>query len=227
MHRWLDEFAAENDGLLPLDVTWQKSAEWDKKHANSAELAERESDGDVIYRAIAYYDSGDFPAAFQIWSELAAQGSVWSMIELGRCFQHGCGVERDIAKADDWYKRAFAGGSQVAMLKCAKAAALRNDYTACEAILEIGVNQDWTPAIFWQAWYRHEQSESTETYRTILPMLRKAAERGHPAARMCLASFMLRGKFGLHRVPLGLLLAIRTAVTDVSNKEKTLSQEYR
>lgn len=219
MHRWQEEFAADHDGLSPMGVTLRRSSEWDREHANTAELSGREFDADRLWRAFDLYDGGDFSAAFQIWSELADQGSVWSMIELGRCYQNGRGVERDVAEAERWYKRAFAGGSQIAMLKCAQAAAWRQDYTACEAILQVGVNQDWTPAIFWLAWYRHKQSESRETYRSILPMLRKAAERGHPAARMYLASFMVRGRFGRLRVPLGMLLAVRTAVAEMGSRE--------
>lgn len=219
MRRWQEEFAAEHDGLSPMGVTLRRSSAWDRKHANTAELGERESDSGRLWQAYELYGGGYFSAAFQIWSELADQGSVWSMLEIGRCYENGCGAKRDLAQAENWYQRAFAGGSQFAMLKCAEAVASRKDYTSCEAVLQVGIEQDWTPAIFWLAWYRHAQSESRETYRDILPMLTEAAKRGHPAARMYLAYFMVRGRFGLLRVPLGLLLAIRTAVAEMGNLE--------
>jgi hypothetical protein len=57
------------------------------------------------------------------------------------------------------------------MLHCARFAALRRDFTACEAILGVGVQQHWVPAIFWLSWYRLKQSESLATYRAIRPML--------------------------------------------------------
>jgi hypothetical protein len=106
------------------------------------------------------------------------------------------------------------------MLKCAKAATSRNDHAACEAILQVGVDQDWAPAIFWQAWYRHRRSDSKETYQAILPMLKTAAGRGHPAARMVLAGCMVRGKFGLFRVPIGFLLSVRAAFDEDFDNER-------
>jgi hypothetical protein len=211
---WLEEFVAGHDGRSPADFTWRRSTEWDRNHANSKELAEREADMDLVYKAFELAEAGDFSSALRLWTELAELGSVWSMVEVGRCHQFGRGVVRDPDGAEAWFRRAFAGGSQIAMLKCAGAAASRGDYAACEAILQVGVDKKWAPAIFWQAWYRHARSESPETYRAILPMLKTAAKSGHPAARMVLASCMVRGKFGVWRIPLGLLLAAKAALDE-------------
>ncbi|GAA4780434.1 hypothetical protein GCM10023219_30560 [Stakelama sediminis] len=177
-------------------------------------MAQREPDMERIRQAFAFYEAENFTSAIRIWFDLAELGSVWSMIEVGRCYQSGRGVPQNSGEAEQWFKRAFAGGSQIAMLKCARSAYAREDHGACEAILQIGVNQDWTPAIFWQAWYRHRRSKSKETYRTIFPMLRTAARRGHPAARMVLASCMMRGKFGLFRIPKGIILAVQAALEE-------------
>jgi TPR repeat protein len=145
---------------------------------------------------------------------MAKQGSVWAMIEIGRCYQYGRGVLRDEDEAELWYERAFVGGSQVAMLKCADAAAARRDYKATVQILQVGVADGWIPAIFWLAWYRHKQSPTKQTYTEIFPMLKLAARRGHPAARMTLVNFMARGKFGMIRKPVGVMLAIIDVVKE-------------
>lgn len=216
LQRWGEEFVADHDGLNPWGWMWQVSDRWDRARANREELAAREFDVDQIRRANKLNRSENYAAAFQIWSELAERGSVWSMIEVGRSYEFGGGVPIDLAKAEDWYKRAFAGGSRIAMLKCAKFAASRGDYSSCDALLQVGVDQDWVSAIFWQAWYRHKNSESPETYRIIYPMLKDAAKREHPAARMILANFMLRGKFGVLKVPLGWLKYLR-ATYELSN----------
>ncbi len=134
------------------------------------------------------------------------------MIEIASCYEFGRGVLRDEAEADQWYFRAFEGGSQFAMLKCAKAAASRQDFALCEEILKVGVDQDWPPAVFWLAWYRHRQSGSRATYRAIRPLLEKAAKRGHPAARMILGNLMVRGKFGVFRVPQGFIVGVCWAI---------------
>lgn len=125
---WLEEFAADHGGQSPADFTWRRSTEWDRNHANSKELAEREADMDRVYEAFELAEAGDFSSALRLWTELAERGSVWSMIEVGRCHQFGRGVVRDPDEAEAWFRRAFAGGSQIAMLKCAAAAASRGDY---------------------------------------------------------------------------------------------------
>jgi TPR repeat protein len=114
------------------------------------------------------------------------------MIEIACCYEFWRGVSRNKAEAEVWYRRASASGSQLAMLKCAKAAASRHEFGRCEGMLQIGADRDWTPAIYWLAWYRHKQSNSSVTYGESLSLLRKAARRGHAAARMILAIFMVR-----------------------------------
>ena len=211
MKRWGEDYAAHHDGLDPLSVTWNQSHAWDQAHTNESKLFAREPDMERFRQAFELAEASEFESALDIWRDLAANGSAGSMVEIGACYETGCVVAQDTIEAEQWYYRAFLGGSQSAMLRYAAAAAARRDFKLCEEILEVGVRQDWTPAIFWQAWYRHRQSENSVTYQTILPALQKAARRGHPAARMILSTFMVQGKFGILRIPLGFLLAARTS----------------
>jgi TPR repeat protein len=134
------------------------------------------------------------------------------MLEVAMCYEYGDCVAYDSAVAELWYKRAFDGGSQVAMLKCANFALWRKDFEPCEEILAIGVEQDWPAAIFFLAWCRHKQSDSRDTYRKIRPLLVKAARRGHPGADFMLTHFMVNGKFGGLEIPLGMLRAVPAAI---------------
>lgn len=218
LQRWRDEFAADHDGRSPYEQIWHESHEWDRIHANAAELAEREDDLDQLDRAVALWEAGQPSQAIGIWRELADRGSTWSMLELGRCYEFGAGLPADPDHAEQWYKLALAGGSQEAMLKCASAAASRGEFAACEAILRSGIDQDWTPALFWMAWHRQVQSADKATYRAIFPLLKTAAQRGHPAARFFLVNFMSRGKFGIGRIPLGWSRAVQFAIEDVRRK---------
>jgi TPR repeat protein len=224
MQRWEDEFLEAHDGMGPSNLAWQRSLEWDRANANLDELQAREFDVDRIWHAIGLFDEKDYEGAFRIWLDLADHGSVWSMIEVGRCYEFGYGVDRNIDEAEKWYRRAFAGGSQTAMLKCAKAAARREDFSACEAILQVGVNQDWAPAKFWIAWYRYKQSKSRKTYRSIAPLLKDSARLGHPAAEFYLANFTVRGKFGLLRVPLGFLRVVKLSIKQVMVYDKSKAE---
>lgn len=209
MQNWGTEYAANHGGLNPFQLMWRDTWEWDRDHAGFSEFAASEPDVERIWEAGQLSDEGKYSEAFQIFLELAESGSVWSMFEVGRCYDIGLGVTRDDSEREQWYYRAFKGGSQLAMLKCAEIAALRCDYELCDDILKVGVGQDWPPALFWLAWYRHKQSESRATYNSIRPLLKSAAKRGHPAARCFLAHFMVRGKFGRLWVPIGFLLVAR------------------
>ena len=205
--------AESHPGFDPFGWAWHETNKWDRASANKDELQARESDMEPIWQAVKFAETSDISSALGIWRDLAAKGSVWSMIEIGRCYEYGYGVEQDQAEAEIWYKQAFAGGSQLAMLKCAKAAASRGQLAACEEILKPGVDQDWTPAIFWLAWYRYKRSNNWATCRDILPQLQKAARRGHPAAQMILANFMVRGLFGWWRIPVGFYHIVRFSIS--------------
>ena len=213
-----DECAANDPVSDPWNWTWYQAYEWDLKNSNSNELVSGEEEVEAISRACDHADADDFAGALEIWRDLAERGSVWSMVEIARCYEYGRCVVRDVGEAEFWYQRAYAGGSQVAMLKCANFAASRNDFSACARILQWGVDQNWAPAQFWLAWYRRKQSDSKATYRTILPLLQKAAQRGHPAAQICLANFMMRGKFGWWRIPAGFFRVVRLAIGYANRK---------
>jgi TPR repeat protein len=213
------ECAAAHPHLDPWGAAWARTDKWDRQHANRNELLRREADRDRLEQAYELHMSADSEAAFAIWHALAEQGSVWAMIELGRCYEDGDAVATDLDMAEAWYERAFAGGSQIAMLDYAKLAARRGDYATCEDVLRVGVEQNWAPALFWLAWYRIKQSKTKQTYRAIRPMLKNAAAQGHPGAMMVLANFMVRGKYGLLRRPVGFLRLLRASMADVGNRE--------
>lgn len=217
MQRWGQEYAADHGGHGPVDLIWLKSYEWEWKHDNIVEIESHEPDLEKFGEACELFASEEIEQALNIWFELAEHGSARSMYEIGLCYQYGGSVSIDPIEAQKWFERAFAKGSQAALLRCAWAAASRQDYSACEEILKVGVDQDWAPAIFWLAWYKVKQSTDKASYQTILPLLRKAAKRGHPAANFFLTNFMVRGKFGVACIPLGFLRALGFGVASASS----------
>lgn len=214
--RWDQKFASDHGGHSLVDLVLYKSYEWEWIHSNQDSLEEYEPDLSRIDVAGELYNSGNILESLQIYFELAGKGSIWSMYEIGQYYEYGRGVSIDSTEAEKWFKMAFANGSQPGMLRCAHAAASRQDFTACEDILKVGVDQDWAPAIFWLAWYKLAQSTDKATYQAILPSLRKAANYGHPAAKLYLGNFMVRGKFGVLWIPLGLLNAVRFGMANAS-----------
>jgi hypothetical protein len=195
-------FARRQFDFDPIERVWKISHAWDCAHSNKWEILRREADRDALTQAFNLYAS-DPQAAFRLWLELAERGSVWSMFEVATGYTGERGVATDPGEAEKWFKRGFEAGDQRAMLECARMAVESGDYAAAEAILQGGVDQDWAPAMFWLAWYRHKQSDSRETYRNVRPLLEAAGQQGHPAAQMMLGRFMAKGKFGILHIPAG------------------------
>lgn len=210
-----DKYVASYPWINPWNWIWSDTEDWDIDNANWAELDQREPDIDLVWRAIELRDAGDYSEAVPIWTSLAERGSVRSMVELGGCHEHGRGVPADLGLAETWYKQALVGGSQYAMLKCAHFAASREDFAECDAILQPGVDERWASAAFWQAWYRWNQYSSKGVYRSIFPLLNLAAKHGHPAGKLYLVNLMVRGKFGMFRVPIGFFRAVRFAIVEM------------
>ena len=60
--------------------------------------------------ARATYDSGDYPGAFRIWTQLAEQGNAEAQNWLGRMYLDGRGTTQDNVAAADWFRRAAEQG---------------------------------------------------------------------------------------------------------------------
>lgn len=56
------------------------------------------------------YLKGDFDAAYTEWLPLAELGDVEAQYNLGVMYDEGAGVDRDLASAADWYRRAAEQG---------------------------------------------------------------------------------------------------------------------
>jgi len=196
----------------PWITVWRKTAEWDRTHTNNEALWASELDRDRLEMALELYRSDETAAAFEIWLDLAEGGSIWAMTEIGSCYESGTAVPQDLIAAERWFARAAAGGSLIAMIYRAKCAGYRKDYAAAVEVLEPGVNQGWLSALFWQTWYRQILSPTLKTYRSILPVLKKAKREGHPGATFLMANWMASGKFGWWLVPVGAVRLVLFAI---------------
>lgn len=195
---------------------WQRTRAWEGEHTNGGTVAAHEPDYERLLEILELHKS-DPATALREWHDLAKQGSIWSMYYIGWAYEHGSGTGRDLTRAEEWYDR--ASGYQYALLCCARLAAARRDYAACEAILKIGVEQDWAPAEFRLGWYKLEQSRSRRTAREVRPLLERAAAHGHPMAQLLLAQLMAWGRFGLSDIPRGFRMIIGFSGPDTPQSE--------
>jgi TPR repeat protein len=197
---------------MPIQFNWQRTYAWERAHSNSAEILESDPHSDRVYEVVEATDL-DEDEAFRAWLTLAQGGSIYSMNEAAYCYEIGRGIDQDLSEAERWYAEAFAGGSQIAMIRCAHRMAGRKDYQACIAILQSGVDGERPPAFFWQAWYRLKQCDDAKTRQAIRPMLETASEAGHPGAEWYLARLMAKGVYGSENKASG-----RRRLLDLSSK---------
>lgn len=74
--------------------------------------------GAAFMRGVFHFEAGEFAAAAAVWTPLAEKGVVEAQYRLGRLYQFGMGVSRDMNLARQWLDRAKNGGhpgAQVAL----------------------------------------------------------------------------------------------------------------
>jgi hypothetical protein len=184
---------------------WRRANAWDFEQADDTALLERDTEQDRIKEAFLVRET-DPEAGFQRLLELAEHGSVWSMNHVANSFHRGLGIARDPTKAEDWFRRAFEGGSEYAQLRYGKILGQIGDFDKCEKVFAVGVAKDWAPALYWSARYRLRRSNTRKTLKQIRPLLERASAKGSVPAYQLLASATLWGGFGLREIPYGLRL---------------------
>lgn len=66
--------------------------------------------GAAFMQGIFHFEEGQFEAAATVWTPLAEQGVIEAQYRLGRLYEFGMGVERDVALARHWLDLAKNGG---------------------------------------------------------------------------------------------------------------------
>jgi TPR repeat protein len=178
-----------------------RSTEWQYKQAQADDATIWESDPrkDQMREAHAAFKAAP-EVGFQRVLAIAEQGSIWSMAWVGWAYSKGRGTLSDIALAEDWYRRAFEGGSHWGLLGYGSSLWLRGDFTKSEEVFGVGAAKDLAPALYWLALCRLHRSNTRNTYREVRPLLERASTKGCLAARYWLAKWMLRGRFGLREI---------------------------
>jgi hypothetical protein len=151
------------------------------------------------------------PATLQLYLKAAEAGSVIAMGRVGWQYWTGTGTAPDLAKAQEYYRRAIQGGSWTATIHYAQLLDELGHHDTCDQVLEDGVAVGFVPAYFWRGWLRYKRSKTREACREARPLLEYAATAGHPGARRKLSQWMLLGKLGPREILRGFLLSFRLA----------------
>jgi TPR repeat protein len=188
---------------------WRHSDAWETAHSNDREMWSKESDQTrELLKAAAAMSETD-PAALQLYIAAAEAGSTIAMGRVGWQYWTGTGTAPDLAKAQEYYRRAIQGGSWKATIHYARLLDELGHYGTCDQVLEDGVAVGFIPAYFWLAWLRYKRAETRHACREVRPLLEYAATAGHPGARRKLYQWMFLGRFGPGEILRGILLSFR------------------
>jgi len=197
---WLcDRFCAPGVNSSEL---WRAIHDWEEDFASDWEPAE---DGlRERWKEAEGLKAENPAAALAIYRELAEGGSAYSLLMAGCLYERGRGTEKEVAIAEEFYRRALCAGSWKATLRYADLLFKRGAREDGSSTLGDGVTKGFIPSFFWLAWYHYKHSPSRKTAREVRFLLEHAAEAGHPGARTMLARLTSLGKFGLREIPRGI-----------------------
>jgi TPR repeat protein len=188
----------------------KKLAAWLNAQMNTEEMWEREPDQS---RAVRAYEllSTDPVEAFKECLTLAEQGSIWAMGSVGWAFSRGNGTPRDLAQAEKWYRRAFDGGSDYALLGLGHVYMQQREYTKAEEVFRTGADRSWAPAMYRLAWTYSKSAAWRQKRDEARVLLERASAAGDLSAGSFLATAMMRGWFGWRRIPSGIRMNFKLA----------------
>jgi len=207
--RKIGDWASLRLGLPTSDWVTRKHSDWEYQRVDSQASWKVEEHSEPL-RAAMNLRKTDPARAFASLLALAEAGSVIAMNIVGECYRWSLlGVTEDRPRAEHWFEKAFAGGSQRALLNYGRLLFWRGDPGAAEAVFRVGAVDDWAPAHYWLARTLLGQPTSARTRTEARLLLQRAAAQGHPAARRLLGREMAWGRFGLKWVPTGFTLLSR------------------
>ncbi len=138
-------------------------------------------------------------------------GSLWGAICLGAFFEEGVGTECDLAQAEKWYRRAFEGGSDEALIQLGALYARSRQYAKAEEVYRRGAERNWAPAMYRLAWVYSTRPDWRCHRDEARTLLERAGAAGDILAKKFLADAMVRGWFGVRNIPKGFRLAFSVA----------------
>ena len=187
---------------------WDKTYKWESDNSNHQQLwdADSQANRDLLYRADDILQT-DPSAAVELYRQAADAGSAWAMMDVAGFYKRGTGSEANSELALEYYYRAVCAGSWLATLGYARLLKERGNFDTAQQVLEDGVRLGFIPACYWLARYRYQRSPDRETRLAVLPLMLRAADAGHPYARMIVGRWMIRGMVGCRHIPRGFRMA--------------------
>src|SRR5579872_5005919 len=124
--RWIETWLCPHCAIRREAIA-EKLRAWRYAQANDRNVIDRDPDRDALAEADNLWRR-DPKAGLLRLRKLADLGSVWSMLLLGYAFASGTGTDPDEIQSERWYRLAFEGGCQRALLHLGRMYELRRDF---------------------------------------------------------------------------------------------------
>ena len=181
---------------------------------------------DYYQKARVLYDDHRYSQALDSFRSLALTRSDDGplLFHIATMYSDGLGTDRDLAEAERWTEKSAHAGFAKAQFYLAGALARQRQYEQARRWLQSAAAQGYSPAIYHLGrmyelgrWGPLDRNKARRYFED-------AAARGHVWAQRQIAVGLLRGEFGLRRIPNGLMMlgrifwtALRLRVTDPLN----------
>jgi len=162
-----------------------------------------------LKKASGLFEEERYEEAFEKYRVLAERGSVTAQLCLGWMYHAGKGCQKNLEEAQKWYEKAASIQSAQAQFYLGTLYRAKGEYKQAFEWLERSASQEYSPALYFlgQLYYVGEGVEVNR--EKAFEYFEQAAEKGHLLAQRNIAYEMIKGRYGIMRVPIGFLLLVR------------------
>jgi hypothetical protein len=159
--------------------------------------------------AAALFEDERYQEALEKYRVLAERGAVTAQLRLGWMYHAGKGVQTNLEQAEKWYAKAASTQSAQAQFYLGTLYRAKGEYKQAFEWLERSASQEYSPALYFlgQLYYVGEGVEVNR--EKAFEYFGQAAEKGHLFAQRNIAYEMIKGRHGIMRIPIGVLLLVR------------------
>ncbi|HWI26483.1 MAG TPA: hypothetical protein VN668_05895 [Stellaceae bacterium] len=166
-----------------------------------------EPDPTELWKAVGLLSS-DREAALALLRNLAARGSIMSMIYLGHNIAIQSPFSANRKEALAWYRKAAVSGVPFAIYSLCKALHVNGNFEEEIHLLQSEQLLDYGPALNQLACIYRDGEHVPRDPAKAEELYRRAHEVGHLTAMRNLGAFYTKGLGGLRKIPLGIYLLV-------------------
>lgn len=159
--------------------------------------------------AHALLDAGKHQEALGKYRGLAHRGSIAAQLHLGWMYQEGTGVQRSLEEACKWYQKAADSNSPLGQYYLGLLHAQEENYQLAIEWLNEAAEQGYMPALYRLGKMYETGKGVAANELKAHQYFERASKLGHLFAQRAIAGKMIKGRYGITKIPKGLYQFVR------------------